>query len=213
MAISSWNKRSKTVRIKITKNEMRSLSPKAGINIVQYAPNIPFVQDITHPTGLVSHIETQSSGFGEMNVILSTSGCTFVPTERRYQEDIEKALEGLNIVTEKVTEKDEPRHVNNGIKNKDMNLDLMEHSTFYDMPTLDTVDKVRTIMEQNKTKKAMRFDQSDYMLIEKMMGRRPAIYGTPSNTQAVPRFMKVLNEGARNPVTGLREFEADIGVY
>jgi hypothetical protein len=212
MAISSYNKRAKHLRIKITKQEMKSLSPDAGVNIVQYAPNVPFTLEIVHPDGLKSHIETQSSGLGEMNIFVSTSGVSFIPTERRYKEDIEKAISGLNIVTEKVTEAEEPRHVNAG-PNKGMNLDLMEHTTFVDNPTLDSIDKVRSIMEANKTKKTLFFTQEQYQQIESMMTKRPFVFGSPNNQQAEPRFMTIRNQGDRDPFTGQRQYEAVVGTY
>lgn len=208
MTISSFNKRSKTVRIKITAQEMRNFSPPPGINIQQYAPEKKFKQVITHPNGLQSVVWTQSSGPGEMNINLQASGVHFIPTERRYEEDIEKALEGLNIITEKVTEKEEPAHFNH--RNRGMNLEFMEHQTFVDMPTLDSVDKVRTKMSNIHPQL---FTQSDYKWIEHMMTRKPLVFGTPSNSQALPRFLKLRKQGERNPVTGLKEYEADVGTY
>ena len=208
MPVSSWNKRSEQVRIKITKLEMRNWSPAAGINIVQYAPQTPFTQIITHKNGLTSKIDTYSTGKGEMNVNLSASGCHFIPTERRYKEDIEKALDGMNILT-KVNETNEPRHFNR--KNKGLNLEFMEHTTYVDNPTLDAIDHVRSIM---KDKKTVFFSEKQYKDVERVMMRKPGVFGVPSNAQANPdRFLKVANQGERNPVTGERVYSSEIGTY
>ena len=91
-----------------------------------------------------------------------------------------------------------------------MNLEFMEHQTFVDMPTLDSVDKVRTKMSNIHPQL---FTQSDYKWIEHMMTRKPLVFGTPSNSQALPRFLKLRKQGERNPVTGLKEYEADVGTY
>lgn len=208
MAISSFNKRAKTVRIKITAQEMRNFSPPAGINIQQYAPEQNFRQIITHPNGLKSVIWTQSSGKGEMNINLQASGVHFIPTERRFEEDIEKALEGLNIITEQVTEKEEPAHFNH--RNKGMNLEFMEHQTFVEIPTLDSIDAVRSKMTNIRPQF---FTQTEYKLIEGMMTKKPQIFGSPSNAQAIPRFLKERNNGERNPITGEKSFEAQVGTY
>lgn len=209
MPISSWNKRSEHVRIKIKKTEIKAWSPAAGINVLQYAPQTPFTQLITHANGLTSRIDTYSTGIGEMNVNLSASGCHFIPTERRYAEDIEKALDGMNILT-KVDETKEPRHVNRG-KNKGLGLEYMEHTTYVDNPTLDAIDHVRSIMTNKRTHF---FTQSQYKEVERIMMRKPQLYGVPSNAQANPdRFMKEAKGGQRNPQTGEKVYEALVGTY
>lgn len=207
--ISSYNKRAKTVRIKITAQEMRNFSPPTGINIQQFAPEKNFKQIITHPNGLKSTVWTQSSGKGEMNINLQASGVHFMPNERRYAEDIEKALEGLNIITEKVTENEEPGHFNH--KNKGLNLEHMEHQAFVDFPTLDAIDKVRSKMTDIKPRV---FTQSEFKWIEGMMTRKPQLFGSPSNAQALPsRFMTLRNDGERNLETGEKSYEALTGTY
>lgn len=187
---------------------MRNFSPPPGINIQQYAPERNFKQIITHPNGLKSVVWTQSSGKGEMNINLQASGVHFNPAERRFEEDIEKALEGLNIITEKVTEKEEPAHFNH--KNKGMNLEYMQHQTFVDLPSLDSIDKVRTRMTNIHTQE---YSQADFKLIEEMLTSKSLIYGTPSNRQAMPRFMQLANQGERNPHTGLKTYRAQVGTY
>ena len=206
--ISSWNKRSAQVRIKIKKVEMKNWSPAAGINIVQYPPQTPFTQIITHANGLTSKIDTYSTGIGEMNINLSASGCHFIPTERRYKEDIEKALDGMNILT-KVDATNEPKHFER--KNPGMGLEFMEHTTYVDNPTLDAIDHVRSIM---KDKRTQFFTESQYKQVERIMMRKPMIFGVPSNAQANPdRFMKVAKQGERDPITGERVYSAEIGTY
>lgn len=210
MAISSYNKRSQHVRIKIKRSEMKVWSPAAGVHVLQYAPQTPFTQLITHANGLTSKIDTYSTGIGEMNVNLSTSGVHFIPTERRYEEDIERALDGMNIITSKVDETNEPRHVNRG-KNKGLGLEFMEHTTYVDNPTLDAIDHVRSIMTNKKTHF---FTQAQYKEVERIMMRKPQIYGVPSNAQANPnRFMKEANQGQRNSITGEKVYEALVGTY
>jgi hypothetical protein len=188
---------------------MKNWSPAAGLNIAQYAPQTPFTQIITHANGLTSRVDTYSTGIGEMNVELSASGVHFDPTQRRYEEDIEKAIDGMNIVQETVTAKDEPKHFDH--QNKGLNLEFMEHKTFVDLPTLDAIDKVRSRMTDVKT---MIVPQHEYINLERIMTRRPMIYGSPSNAQALPgRFCKVRKGGERNPLTGEKEYEALTGVY
>ena len=211
MAISSWNKRNKQVRIKIKKIEMQNWSPAAGINIVQFPPRTPFTQLITHANGLQTRVDNYSTGVGEMNVSLAASGAHFIPTERRYQEDIEKALDGMNILTDKVNETNEPRHFNRDPRNRGLNLEHMEHTTYVDNPTLDAVDHVRSIMTNKKT---LYFTEHQYKDVERIMMSRPHIYGVPSNAQANPeRFLKVANQGERNSLTGERTYSAVVGTY
>ena len=210
MAISSWNKRAVHMRIKIKKTDMRAWSPDAGINVLQYPPQTPFTQLITHANGLTSKIDTYSTGIGEMNVNLSTSGCHFIPTERRYEEDIEKAVDGMDILTKNVNETNEPRHVNRG-KNKGLGLEFMEHTTYVDNPTLDAIDHVRSIMQNRRT---IFMSQSQYKDVERIMMRRPQIFGVPSNAQANPnRFLKEAKGGERNTLTGEKVYETEVGTY
>jgi len=210
LAISSWNKRATHVRIRIKKTEMKSWSPDAGIHILQYPPQTPFTQMITHANGLTSKIDTYSTGIGEMNINASASGCHFIPTERRYKEDIEKALDGMDILTKNVNETNEPRHVNRGI-NKGLGLEFMEHTTYVDNPTLDAIDHVRSIMTNKRT---LFLSESKYKEVERIMMGRPQIFGVPSNAQANPnRFMKEAKGGERDPITGEKTYEAEVGTY
>jgi hypothetical protein len=64
-----------------------------------------------------------------------------------------------------------------------------------------------------KDKKIITINQLQLKMLERKMMRNPLIYGVPSNAQAVPRFIIEKNHGARNPYTGLKEFEAEIGTY
>ena len=189
---------------------MKSWSPDAGIHILQYPPQTPFTQMITHANGLTSKIDTYSTGIGEMNINASASGCHFIPTERRYKEDIEKALDGMDILTKNVNETNEPRHVNRGI-NKGLGLEFMEHTTYVDNPTLDAIDHVRSIMTNKRT---LFLSESKYKEVERIMMGRPQIFGVPSNAQANPnRFMKEAKGGERDPITGEKTYEAQVGTY
>lgn len=208
MPISSFNKKTEHIRVKITKQEVRSYNAGAGINVTTY-PRVNFERNILHDNGLRTKIETQNSADGEVNMMLGVSGVHFEPLERRYPEDIQKAMEKLNIMEEHVPPSQEPNHLD-GPKCKPYNLQYMEHTTFVDNPTLDAIDKVRSIMTD---KRPIVINQYQLKMLERKMMRNPLIYGVPSNAQAVPRFIKEINHGARNPHTGLKEFEAEIGTY
>jgi hypothetical protein len=131
-----------------------------------------------------------------LNMMLTASAVNPDPLSRRYKEDLEREMTRLNIVSDKLTDNQEPQKLKGGIEHQ-------HHVGFVDDPAMDEIDSVRKHMQNFRTAV---LNQAEYNRIASHMDRYRHLYSTPSNAKAEPRFLMTANNGERNPLTGLKEF-------
>lgn len=197
--INSRGKKEKQFTIKMKDKAWWKYWPGSGINKVRY-DNVIMDEKIEVLPGVFNHIVTQNAGHGEMNVMLTASAVAPNPLDRKYEEDIDREMTKLQVVSDSINEKVEPHFLKGSIKHQ-------KHIGFVDDPGLAEIDSIKKQMANFRN---CVINQVQFNRISSHMDRYKEVYKSPSNAQAEPRFFEDLG---RNQYSGFKEYRAQVAEW
>jgi hypothetical protein len=200
--INSRGKKEKQFTVKMKHKAIWKYFPGSGVNKVVYDDVILDTKIEVLP-GVFNHIVTQNAGKGEHNMMLTASAVHPNPLERKYEEDLEREMSKLQIVSDSINEKVEPNFLRGSIKHQ-------KHIGFVDDPGLAEIDSIKKHMQNHRD---CRINQVQFNRIKSHMERYKEVYKSPSNAQAEPRFFDPLLGGERNPRSGFKEYMAQVAEW
>lgn len=206
MAISSRGKKEVQFTLKITPKQVWKYTPGFGINKVVY-DKTEFESEFEHhfkegTTTTKTKIKTQNCGYDEMNMMLTASAVNPDPLSRKYQEDLDREMTKLNIVSDSLTKGQEPNLLETDIKHQ-------HHVGFVEDPAMEELDSLKKHMQKIRV---VTIDQAHFNRIQSHMDRYISLYQRPSNRQAqANRFLKERKE--RDPHSRRKLYNATVAEW
>jgi len=198
--INSRGKKEKQVTIKMKPREFWRYTPLQGMNKVLYDKVI--FETVREPVpGVKNRYITQNVGDGQLNIMLTASAVNPDPLMRTYEEDIDRELTKLKVVSDSVSDNMEPNKLKGSICHQ-------KHIGFVNDPGMDEIDSIRKHMANHRN---CYINQVQYNRIQSHMDRYKELYKSPSNAQALPKFLEEQPE--RNKYTGFKEYWAAVAEW